>query len=81
MRHRDVLVVEVGTEAQIVPVLAVDGAGVVEGVVIVIVHAMPLCPPARVHGLLGGLRDAPSHSAAVQPPATAAVECRGASSA
>lgn len=42
LRHRDVLVVEVGTEAQIVPVLAVDGAGVVEGVVIVIIHAVPL---------------------------------------
>lgn len=43
LRHRDVLVVQVGTETQIVPVLPVDGAGVVESVVIVVVvHAVPL---------------------------------------
>lgn len=85
LRHRDVLVVQIGTETQIVPILAVDGTGVVEGVVIVIViHVMPLCTPsttpASVETLQGGLRHTPRHSATVQPPSTAAIECRGASS-
>lgn len=37
LRHGDVLVVEVGTQTQVVAILAVDGTGVVQSVVIIVV--------------------------------------------
>lgn len=85
LRHRDVLVVQVATQTQVVPILPVDGARVVECVVVVdVIHvealSHPHTNPTSEEALRGGLRHSPSPSATVQTPATTAVYRRGPSS-